>query len=217
MIDDEGRTLDALLLSLRVAGAATALAAPPGVLLGLWLARTRSRAAVLVDTAAQLPLVLPATAVGYALLVLLSRRGPLAFDPGVLFTWRAAVLASAVMSLPLVVQAARVAFEAVDPRLERMAASLGYRRGAVFARVTLPLARRGLLAALVLGFTRAFGEFGATVVVAGNVRGETQTIPLAIFEDISLGREDRALVLFAVSAAIAFAAVLGVGWLRRAR
>jgi molybdate transport system permease protein len=182
----------------------------PGLALGWLLARREFRGKSVVETVVGLPLVLPPTAVGYLLLMLFSRRGPLGeralgFDPGVLFTLRGAILASAVMSLPLVARTARAAFEGVDPRLERMAQSLGYSAPRTLLRVTLPLARRGLAAALALGFGRALGEFGATVIVAGNIPGRTQTLALAIFNDIQLGDEGHALWLVGLTAAISFA------------
>jgi molybdate transport system permease protein len=204
--------MDALLISLRVALCASALIFPPGILLGWWLARREFAAKVLVETAVSLPLVLPPTAVGYVLLSLLSVHGPLGratigFDLDLLFTWKGAVIASAVMSLPLVTRTARVAFEGVDRRLEGMARTLGYGSAAAFFRVTIPLARRGLLASAVLGFSRALGEFGATVIVAGNIPGRTQTLSLAIFSDIQSGRGEEAKVLLGVTTLLAFAGI----------
>jgi molybdate transport system permease protein len=202
----------ALALSLKVASVATLFALPPGILLGLLVARRRFPGKTVLETLAYLPLVLPPTAVGYLLLTLLGRHGilgerALGFDLDLLFTWKGAVLASALMSLPLVVRTARVAFEEVSPRLEAMGRTLGMSRARVFARITLPLARRGLLAAGVLGFSRALGEFGATVIVAGNIPGKTQTLALAIFNDIQIGRDDEARFLVGITAALAFAAV----------
>lgn len=183
--------------------------APLGIALGHVLARRRFPGKGLVETVVALPLVLPPTAIGYLLLALLARDGPLGaralgFDPGVLFTWRAAVLASAAMALPLVARTARAAFEGVEPRLELMARTLGLSRAETFCTVTLPLARRGLLAAVVLGFGRALGEFGATAVVAGNIPGRTQTLALAIFSEIQLGDGAAALRLVGLTVAIAF-------------
>jgi molybdate transport system permease protein len=203
---------NALALSLKVASVATLFALPPGILLGLLVARRRFPGKTVLETLAYLPLVLPPTAVGYLLLTLLGRHGilgerALGFDLDLLFTWKGAVLASALMSLPLVVRTARVAFEEVSPRLEAMGRTLGMSRARVFARITLPLARRGLLAAGVLGFSRALGEFGATVIVAGNIPGKTQTLALAIFNDIQIGRDDEARFLVGITAALAFAAV----------
>jgi len=211
-----------LLISLKVAGWVTVLILPPGVLLGLLLARGGFRGKSLIETAATLPLVLPPTAVGYLLLRLLGRYGPLGepslgFDLDLLFTWKGAVLASGVMALPLVVRTARVAFEEVDPRLEGMARTLGLGRVRTFVEITLPLARRGLLAAAILGFSRALGEFGATVIVAGSIPGRTQTLALAIFNDMQIGHDSEAMALVAVTVALAFAAVFTVEILLRRR
>lgn len=213
--------VDVLRITFTVALASTALVAVPGIALGWLLARRTFRGKSLVQTCVALPLVLPPTAIGYLLLVLFSRSGPLGeralgFDPGVLFTLRAAILASAVMALPLVARTARTAFEGVDPRLERMAQSLGHSHARAFLAVTLPLARRGLVAALALGFGRALGEFGATVIVAGNIPGRTQTLALAIFDDIQLGDTRHALWLVALTVVIAFALLVWTERLLRA-
>lgn len=201
--------------TLRVALAATLIVAPLGVAVGHALARRRFRGRTLVETLVALPLVLPPTAIGYLLLALFSRSGllgerTLGFDPDLLFTWRAAVLASAVVALPLVSRTARAAFEEVDPRLELMVRTLGFSRLRTFLCVTLPLARRGLLAAVVLGFGRALGEFGATVIVAGNIPGRTQTLSLAIFSEIQLGDTRAALRLVALCMVLAFTLVFMV-------
>jgi molybdate transport system permease protein len=195
--------------TLRVGLVATVLVAPVGIALGHALARRSFPGKSVVETLVALPLVLPPTAIGYLLLTLFARSGwlgerALGFDLGLLFTWRAAVLASAVVALPLVARTARTAFEEVDPRLELMARTLGLSRGRTFVSVTLPLARRGLLAAVALGFGRALGEFGATVIVAGNIPGRTQTLALAIFSEIQLGDTEAALRLVAITVAIAF-------------
>lgn len=197
------------------------LVAPIAFGLGWLLARKEFFGKSVIETIVALPLVLPPTAIGYLLLALLGRDGwlgprTLGFDPGILFTWRAAVLASAVVALPLASRTARAAFEGVDPRLETMARSLGLSRTRALCTVTLPLAKRGLAAALALGFGRALGEFGATVIIAGNMPGKTQTLSLAIFEGIQLGDERRTLVLVGVTVAIAFAVLWTVEWLLRA-
>jgi molybdate transport system permease protein len=214
--------LSALALSLRIAAVATLAILPPGIALGWLLARRRVPGKALIETLTALPLVLPPTAVGYLLLRLLARDGPfgertLGFDLDLLFTWKGAALASAVMALPLVVRSARVAFEEVDPRLEGMARTLGLGPWRTFREVTLPLARRGLAAAAVLGFGRALGEFGATVIVAGNIPGETQTLPLAIFADLQLGRDADAMTLVGITVALAFVALWTVEALTRRR
>jgi molybdate transport system permease protein len=208
-------TLDALRVTLQVASVATLFTAPIGIALGYLLARKSFAGKSVVETFVALPLVLPPTAIGYLLLRLFARHGwlgaeTLGFDPDVLLTWRGAVLAAAAMSLPLVARMARIAFEGVPARLETMGESLGLSGASVFARITLPLARRGLAAALLLGFCRALGEFGATIVVAGNIAGRTQTLALAIFDDMQLGRDQHALQLIGISVVIAFACIFGV-------
>lgn len=213
-------TIEVLLVTLRVASGATALVALPALATGWLLARRDFAGKSVLETLAALPLVLPPTAIGYLLLALFARSGPLGsatlgFDPGVLFTARGATLASAVVAFPLAVRTARVAFEGVDPRLEQMGRSLGLGPLAVLARVTLPLARRGLLAALLLAFSRALGEFGATVIVAGNIPGRTQTLALAIFSDIQLGDTRGALELVALCVVFAFLSVFLVERLLR--
>ncbi len=217
-----GGPLDALALSVTVAFWATVLILPPGVLLGLLLARRELPGKSVIETVTYLPLVLPPTAVGYLMLRLLSRGGPLGektlgFDLDLLFTWKGAVAASVVMALPLVVRTARVAFEEVDPRLESMARTLGLGPVRTFFAVTLPLARRGLLAAALLGFSRALGEFGATVIVAGNIPGRTQTLALAIFSDMQVGRDSEAMGLVGVTVVLAFASLWTVELLLRKR
>lgn len=199
--------LTPLLVSLQVASVATLAVLPPGIALGLLLARRDFPGKILVETLVALPLVLPPTAVGYALLLALARGGPLgeALHPfDLLFTWKGAALASAVMALPLVARTARVAFGEVDPRLESMARTLGLSPVKAFLRVTLPLAGRGLAAAGVLGFGRALGEFGATVIVAGNIPGRTQTLALAIFSEMQTGDDVHATRLLGVTVVLAF-------------
>ena len=203
----DAAVLNALWISVKVATCATILCVPPALLLGRWLARGTTRGRSVIETLCALPLVLPPTAVGFLLLALLGVDGPLGREGlglDLLLTWQGAVLASAVMAFPLVLRGARSAFEAVDPRLERMGESLGMSRPAVWTRISLPLARRGLIAAAVLGFGRALGEFGATLLVAGNLPGETQTMSLLIWEDIQLGETSRALTLVGLTAILAF-------------
>ncbi len=211
-----------LRLSLGIAALAAALILPPGILLGRLLARRSFPGKSLLETVLYLPLVLPPTAVGYLLLTLLSRDGllgarTLGLDLDLLFTWKGAALASAVMALPLVVRTARSAFEEVDPRLEAMARTLGLGPVRTFFTVSLPLARRGLAAAALLGFARSVGEFGATVIVAGSIPGRTQTLALAIFADIQSGREREALVLVWITVILAFTALWSVEHLLRPR
>jgi molybdate transport system permease protein len=220
LLDADSGTAAVLWTTLRVSVCAAVLVAPVGIALGFLLARRDFRGKSFVETFVALPLVLPPTAIGYMMLALLARSGPLGantlgFDLDLLFTWRAAVLASAVVALPLVARTARTAFEGVEPRLESMARTLGMSRRRTFASVTVPLAGRGLLAALVLGFGRALGEFGATVIVAGNIPGRTQTLSLAIFSEIQLGNTQRALFYVAITVVIAFALVFCVERLLR--
>ena len=214
--------LMALRLSLQVASVATLMVLLPGVLLAYMLARFEFRGKSLVSALVGLPLVLPPTAVGYLLLEGFSVDGilgreTLGFDLGILLTWKAAVLASAVMAVPLVVRTARVTFEGVDPRLEMMARTLGHGRLATFARYTLPLSSKGLLAAAILGFTRAIGEFGATVTIAGNIPGRTQTLASAIFSAQQVGDDRQAYFLLAVSLAVGLSAILVSEHLSRRR
>ena len=201
--------LEALLVSLKVALAALCLVAPPGTALALWLSRRPRRGRVLVEALVMLPLVLPPVAVGVGLLLLFGRNG---LDPwlsrlglSLVATWRGAAVASAVVALPVFVRVARTAFEAVDPRLEAMAATLGASPWRVFWSVTLPLSRRGLIAAAALATARALGEFGATVLVAGSVAGRTQTLPLAIFESFEAGEPGLSLRLCALSGLLGLA------------
>lgn len=203
---------DALRLSLLVTAAATVLMVAVGMPLSLLLARCRFRGQTVVETVVTLPLVLPPTVVGYYLLLLLGRNGPLVrwFDLQLLFTWGAAALASAVVGLPLLVQAARAAFAGVDRSLENAARTLGSSEWEVLWRVTLPLARRGILAGLVLAAARALGEFGATLMVAGNIPGRTQTLPLAIYDAVQNRDYAQANLLVAVTTALALLSLWGV-------
>ncbi len=204
--------LSILALTLRVAAVATLAILPAGVAAAWGLARWRGPGRTAVETVLALPLVLPPTAVGLLLLDLLSRRGPLGrllAGAGIelAFTWKAAALAAAVMAFPLLVRSARTAFEEVDPRLLGIARTLGRGPLAVFARVTLPIAWRGILAGTLLAFSRALGEFGATILVAGNITGRTQTLALGIFHRVQVGDDAGAGRLTALTVAIAFAAV----------
>lgn len=206
MSSDEWQILG---LTLRTAALATLLIVPPGLAVAWLLARRRWRGKSLVETLVALPLVMPPVATGLILLELLGRRGPigkwLPFD--IVFTSRAVVIAMMVMSFPLLVRAARVAFEEVNPRLEQIARTLGAAEGRVFATITLPLAARGILSGLLLAFARAIGEFGATILVAGNIPGRTQTLSLAIYNFVQLGRDGEAFRLLGMAVLIAFGAV----------
>jgi molybdate transport system permease protein len=217
-----GQDLGILWLTLRVAASATLLILPAGVALGWALARWRGPGRTVVETLVSLPLVLPPTAVGLLLLQALRRNGPLGrvlqrAGVEVLFTPVAVVLACAVMSFPFLVRFARTAFEEVDPRLLAMARTLGDSPAAAFRRVALPLAWRGVLAGTLLAFSRALGEFGATILVAGNIPGRTQTLALAIFQRSQIGADGAAMRLVVLTAGIAFAAVLATELLTRRR
>jgi len=192
----------------------TVLILPFGVLLAWLMARRMWRGKSIVETAVSLPLVMPPVATGLLLLKLLGRRGPVGaflkqwLDLDIVFTWRGVVAAMAVMSFPLLVRAARVAFEEVSPRLEQVARTLGASPVRVFLSVTLPLAARGIAAGTLLAFARALGEFGATIVVAGNIPGKTATLSLSIYQFIQLGQDGEAFRLLVVSVILAFTAVL---------
>lgn len=200
--------LSALRLSLQVAVAATALNALVGIPIAYLLARRRFWGRSLVDLLVTLPLVLPPTVVGYYLIVLLGRRGvlgaPLYELSGftVAFTWYAAVIAATVMALPLLVRTVRAAIESVDRDLERAAYTLGRSELRTALEVTLPLARNGILAGLVLAFARALGEFGATLMLAGNIPGKTATVPLAIYTAVQTGEDTTALLLVGILTAL---------------
>ena len=214
--------LSILLLTLRVAVVSTLSILPFGIAAAWLLSRWKGRGKVSVETLLSLPLVLPPTAVGLVLLEMLRRSGPVGrlLDRAgieILFTWKAVVLATAVMSFPLLVRPARAALEEVDPRLISIGRSLGRGGLDVFARVTLPLAWRGILAGTLLAFSRAFGEFGATILVAGNIPGRTQTLALAIFHRTQIGQDAAAFRLVALTVVVAFAAVWTTEVLQRRR
>ena len=201
----------------------TALVLPPGIALAWLLARRSFLGKSIVETAVAIPMVLPPVATGFLLLQLLGRDRVLGrlFDAAgieVVFTWKAVVLAMAVMSLPLVVMTIRAGFEQVDVRYERIAATLGARPLRVLLTISLPLAGRSIVAGALLGFARALGEFGATIVVAGGIPGQTQTLSVAIYNLTEAGREADANRLLLVSLALAFGAMLASNRLtRRAR
>ena len=188
----------------------TLLILPPGLALGWLLARKNWWGKSLVETLVAMPLVVPPVVTGLVLLRLFGRRGPLGswldrnFQTDIVFTWKAVVLALAVMSLPLLVRNARAAIEEVDPELEQMARTLGAPEWRVFLFVTLPLARRGIIAGLLLAFARALGEFGATIMVAGNIPGKTTTLSVAIYQHVQLGQDETVWKLAAISVGIAF-------------
>ena len=195
-----------------VALAATALMLPPGIAVAWLLARGRMPGRAFLETLVTLPLVLPPVATGFIMLRLLGRQGPFGawlerVGLDVVFTWKAVLFAMAVMGLPLVIRTARAGFEQRTHRYEQLAETLGAGPWRVFYTISLPLASRAILAGALLGFSRALGEFGATIVVAGNIPGETQTIAVAMFGYLETGRDDDAAWLLAASIAISFGAV----------
>ncbi len=195
------------------AALSTLLIFPFGIGLAWLLARKNWPGRSLVETFVALPLVMPPVATGLLLLNLLGRKGAIGvlvqdlFGTEIVFTWKAVVAAMAVMSFPFLVRTARLAFEEINPRLEHVARTLGASPARVFLTITLPLAARGMIAGAVWAFARALGEFGATIMVAGNIPGRTTTTSMAIYSDIQMGQDDHAYILMAVSTVIAFAAI----------
>ena len=192
---------------------ATVIALPPAVALGWILARRPFPGRSIVETLAMLPMVMPPVATGLLLLRFFGRRSPVgrALDAAgleIVFTWKAVVIAMAVMSLPIIVLTAKAGFEQLNPRFEQMAATLGAAPLRIFLTISLPLAGRSILAAAVLGFARALGEFGATIMVAGGIPGETETLSVAIYRLTEVGREDAAMGLLVLSVLLAFTAML---------
>jgi molybdate transport system permease protein len=204
--------------TMATAAAATLLMLPPGLLLAWLLARGRFRGRVLLDTVVSLPHVMPPVATGLVLLMLVAPRGPLGrvlarAGVDVVFTWKAVVLAMTVMGLPLFVRTVRAGIEQVDRRYEAAASTLGAGPLRVFLTVTLPLARPAVAAGAVLGFARALGEFGATIMIAGSIPGSTRTLAVAIYSLAETGRDGDAAVLVAISATIAFVALCVSNWI----
>ena len=210
-----------LWLSLRVAASATVLAGVVGIALAFVLAKTRLRGRALLEAVATVPIVLPPTVLGYYLLVSLGVRSPLgrlwesAFGHTLVFTPTAAVIAAAVSAMPFVLRTARAAIEAVDPRFEQAARTMGLAEWRVATQVTLPLARRGLIAGVALGFARALGDFGVTVMIAGNIPGRTQTMPIALYDAVQSGDDHRASTMAVLLGGIAVVVLLTVNRLSR--
>jgi molybdate transport system permease protein len=199
-----------------VATLATLVVTLLSVPLGLLLAKGKFPGKGVLQAVLTLPMVLPPTVVGYYLLIALGRSGPLSrwLGVNVVFTWGAAVIASAVVALPLMVLPTKAAIENVPIILEKAARTLGSSEWEVFYRITLPLAKRGILAGLVLAFARALGEFGATLMVAGNIPGKTQTLPLAIYDAVELGRTREANLMVLLMTLLAFGAIWAVNRLQ---
>ena len=213
----------ALSLSLKVAGWATALNLVLGIGVGFFLARVKFPGRDLLDTLLTLPMVMPPTVLGYYLLVLIGRNSTFgswlydSFGINLIFTWQGAVIAATTVSFPLVFKPARAAFEAVDQQIEQAARVLGISELAVFFRVTLPLAWRGIMAGLLLAFARALGEFGATLMVAGSIPGKTQTLSIAIYEAVQAGQDQSANLLVLITSIVCICVLLSAGRLAPGR
>lgn len=198
-------------LTLRVAAVATVIALVFGVALGWVFARKRFPGSGILEAICMLPLVLPPTVLGYGILVVMGRNGPVGawlrehFDYTVIFNWHGAVIASALVALPLVLKSASAAFGGVDTTLEAAARTLRQSRWSVFMRVTLPLAWPGILAGTLLAFARAMGEFGASLMVAGSIPQQTQTVSMAIYDSVQAGQDDVALVLVVATSVLSVA------------
>jgi len=212
-----GQALVPLVLTLKVALIATLLALAAGGAIAFVLARYRFPGRELTDALCTLPLVMPPTVLGYYLIVLIGRRGWIGgwlwnvFGINLMFTWQGAVFASAIVAFPLVFKSARAAFEGVDTHLENAARTLGVSEIGVLFRVTLPLAWRGILAGTMLAFARAMGEFGATLMVAGNIPGKTQTLSLAVYDAVQAGQDDLANFLVMLTSVVVVAILMGSG------
>ena len=211
--------VDLILLSLKVAAVATLINIPIAVYIGWLIGRKNIRGKLILETVISLPLALPPVVTGYFLLILVGRESTLGqvsqflFGTDIVFTWVASAIAASVVSFPLMVRAIIVAMQNVDPTLERSARSLGAGPIRTFLQITMPLCYNGLVAGILLGFVRAMGEFGATIVVAGNIPGRTQTIPLAIYSKVQLGKDSEALNLIIVSTALAIITLIIHHWL----
>lgn len=203
-----------LLLSLKVAGVATVLALAAGIALGWIFARRRFPGIAVLEAVCMLPLVLPPTVIGYGLLVAAGRRSVAGawlyehFDYTIVFNWHGAVVAAAVVALPLVLKSASASFAGVDPTLEAAARTLRQSPLSVFIRITLPLAWPGILAGTLLAFARAMGEFGATLMVAGDIPRQTQTLSMAIYDAMQGGQDHTALLLVLVTSVLSIAVML---------
>lgn len=212
-----------LLLTLKVAGWATLFASVMGIGVGYALARARFTGRDVLDAAMSLPMLLPPTVLGYYLLVLLGRRGPVGawleanFGITLVFTWQGAAIAAAVVAFPLAYKASLTAFEGVDRQFEQAARVLGKSEWSVFVSVTLPLAWRGILAGAMVGFARAMGEFGATLMIAGNLPGKTQTLSIAIYDAVEAGRDEVANFLVILTSTVCIVILVASGKLLKPR
>jgi len=214
---------ESLKLSLLVVSVATVIVGVIGLALAFLLAKREFRGKELLDAVLTMPLVLPPTVTGYYLIVLLGRRGIVGsyvYDLTgwtIAFTWQGAVIAAVVVALPLMIKASRASIESVNPSYEIASYTLGKSEFETFFRVTLPLAKRGIYAGLVLSFARALGEFGATLMIAGNIPGVTQTMPLAIYEAVAAGDERQAQILALILTMISISAVYLTNKISRSR
>lgn len=212
---------DAFFLSVRVSLIATVIVAIFGIAGGYALARSRIPGRRLLEAVASLPIVLPPTVLGYYLLVTLGRNSPIGaayeslFGRPLVFTWQGAVVAASVAAFPFCLRTARAAIADVDTRLEQAARTIGFREWRVALQVTLPLARRGIVAGVALAFARALGDFGTTLMVAGNIPGRTQTMPLKIYDAVQAGDDSTALTLAVVLSIAAIVVLLAVRQLER--
>jgi len=204
-----------------VSALSTIVILPFGLAIAWVLARFTWPGKSVVETLISLPLVMPPVATGLILLKVFGRRGPIGsflhdtLHLDIVFTWRGVLIALSVMSFPLLVRSARVAFEEVSPRLEQIARTLGASDARVFFTITTPLAMRGILGGMILSFARALGEFGATIMIAGNIPGQTSTLSLSIFQSVQLGQDADAFRLLGISTVLAFVAVWTSEWLMR--
>jgi molybdate transport system permease protein len=215
--------LTPLWLTLKVALLATLLSGAAGIGLGWWMSRRRFVGQHVADAVLMLPMVLPPTVLGYYLIVLVGRNGVLGqhldrwFGINLMFTWQGAVIAASVVSLPLVYKAARAAFEEVDGRFAHAARTLGASEFEIFWRIAMPLAVRGIAAGVMMAFARAMGEFGATLMIAGNLPGKTQTLSIAVYEAVQAGNDAQALWLTLVISVVCMAVLVVSGRLLQAR
>jgi molybdate transport system permease protein len=212
---------DAFFLSVRVSLIATVIVAIFGIAGGYALARSRIPGRRLLEAIASLPIVLPPTVLGYYLLVTLGRNSPIGaayeslFGQPLVFTWQGAVVAASVAAFPFCLRTARAAIADVDSRLEQAARTIGFREWRVALQVTLPLARRGIIAGVALAFARALGDFGTTLMVAGNIPGRTQTMPLKIYDAVQAGDDSTALTLAVILSVAAVSVLLAVSLMER--
>lgn len=212
-----------LWLTLKIALLATLLAGAVGIALGWWMSQRRFAGKNFVDALLMLPMVLPPTVLGYYLIVVIGRNGVMGqyldrwFGINLMFTWQGAVIAASLVSLPLIYKAARAAFEDVDGRFLHAARTLGAGEAEIFLRIALPLAVRGIAAGLMLAFARAMGEFGATLMIAGNLPGKTQTLSIAIYDAVQAGNDAQALWLTLVISVVCVVVLVVSGRMLQAR